>query len=312
MDLSGFSFVRNGISLYYPVTESIRSILPICSEIVVAVGKGSEGDTTREEIEAIGDRKIRIVDTIWDESQWIRGATNAIQTDIAKSHCRGDWLFYLQADEVVHERHLPAIVERCRELLPVREVEGLLFEFKHFWGDYDHFMDSHAWYRHEIRVVRNDPSIHSWHSAQSFRHFDSYEHPWQETGTRKLRVARVAAEIFHYGWVRPPRLMQRKDHALHELHVGRERARAAFAGRSQDFDYGDLSRLPVFRGTHPEVMRERIEGMDWQAELRAPASGKPKRFKHSRLRVRLLTLIENSLFGGRQVFGSRNYRVLSV
>ncbi len=312
MKISGFSFVRNGVSLYYPVTESIRSILPICDEFVVAVGKGSQGDTTREEIAAIGDPKIRIVDTVWDETQWVRGATNAVQTDIAKSHCRGDWLFYLQADEVVHERYLPTIVDRCRALERVPEVEGLLFEFKHFWGDYDHFMQSHAWYRHEIRVVRNDPKIHSWHSAQSFRHFESYEHPWQSEGARKLRVAPVAAEIYHYGWVRPPRLMQRKNHALHELHVGRERAGAAYAQKPPEFSFGSLEHLPVFREGHPAVMRERIARMDWRDELRAGAVRPAERRKHDRLGVRVLTWVEQLLFGGRQVFGNRNYQVLRV
>jgi hypothetical protein len=39
MKISGFSFVRNGIKLYYPVIESIQSILPICDEFIIAVGK---------------------------------------------------------------------------------------------------------------------------------------------------------------------------------------------------------------------------------------------------------------------------------
>jgi len=67
MKISGFSFVRNGIKLYYPVVESIKSILPIVDEFVIAVGKGDDDDTTREQIAAIGDPKIKIIDTVWEE-----------------------------------------------------------------------------------------------------------------------------------------------------------------------------------------------------------------------------------------------------
>lgn len=48
MKLSGFSFVRNGIKLYYPVVETIKSILPLVDEFVIAVGKGDEDDTSRK------------------------------------------------------------------------------------------------------------------------------------------------------------------------------------------------------------------------------------------------------------------------
>ncbi|HOR29983.1 MAG TPA: hypothetical protein PLW71_01175, partial [Candidatus Syntrophosphaera thermopropionivorans] len=117
MKISGFSFVRNGIKLYYPVVESIKSILPICDEFVIAVGQGDEDDTTRESIASLNDPKIKIIDTIWEEKYFKKGIINAYQTDIAKGACTGDWLFYLQADEVVHERYLPVIQKRCEELL---------------------------------------------------------------------------------------------------------------------------------------------------------------------------------------------------
>ena len=144
MKISGFSFVRNGIKLYYPVVESIKSILPICDEFVIAVGKGDEDDTTRESIIALNDPKIKIIDTIWEEKYFKKGIINALQTDIAKQACSGDWLFYLQADEVVHEKYLPIIQKRCEELLDREEVEGLLFRYKHFWGDYQHYHKAHG------------------------------------------------------------------------------------------------------------------------------------------------------------------------
>jgi hypothetical protein len=312
MRISGFSFVRNGVKLYYPVAESIRSILPICDEFVVAVGRGDEDDTTRQVIESIGDSKIRIIDTVWDEAHYDRGIVNAIQTDIAKEACTGDWLFYLQADEVMHEKYLPAVEARCRSLLDRHEVEGLLFGYKHFWGDYRHYQGGHGWYPFEIRVIRNLPGIHSYESAQSFRYFDRYENPRQGQGTRKLRVARVDAEIYHYGWVRPPRLMQVKRRALDTVHWGLRRAADYYEKAPEVFDYGPMDRLALFEGTHPAVMKQRIEQMDWRASLQATGSPNPHRepHKHERLKYRLLTSIENRMLGGRRIGTFKNYVLL--
>ncbi|MCF7886004.1 MAG: hypothetical protein K9M80_05885, partial [Candidatus Marinimicrobia bacterium] len=169
MKISGFSMVRNGVKLYYPVVEMIKSILPLVDEFVIAIGEGDEDDTTRNDIIGIGSEKIKIIDTVWDLEKYPNGTEHAHQTDIAKEACTGDWLFYLQADEVVHEKYLPMIKERCEELVEDQEVEGLLFKYRHFWGDYQHYQISHGWYPHEIRIIRNDPDIHSWKSAQSFR-----------------------------------------------------------------------------------------------------------------------------------------------
>ena len=312
MTISGFSFIRNGIKLSYPVVESIRSILPICDEFVIAVGQGDEDDTTREEIASLGDPKIKIIDTVWEKKYYVKGIINAIQTDIAKEACTGDWLFYLQADEVVHEKYLHVIQDRCEELLRVENVEGLLFQYKHFWGDYWHYHDSHGWYPFEIRIIRNRSSIHSWQSAQSFRRFDYYDNPRQAGGTHKLKVARIDAEIYHYGWVRPPSVMQQKKRALHSVHWGMKRANDHYDRLSREFDYGPLNRLPVFEGTHPKVMEARIQEIDWHDRLQFSGKPNPQRekHKHERFKYRLLTFIEKKLPGGRHIGGFNNYILL--
>ncbi len=310
MKISAFSFVRNGVSLYYPVVESIRSALPLVEEFVIAVGQGSPGDTTRDQIAGIGDPRIRIIDTVWDPAHFHRGAINALQTDIAMHACTGDWLIYLQADEVLHEQDLPVIRNRMLELHDDPRVEGLLFRYHHFWGDYDHCFRSHAWYSREIRAVRNRPDIHSWHSAQSFRAISRYEHPWQTGNARKLGVADVAASIYHYGWVRPPRLMQNKNRALRTVHAGTQQATREYDQAPEGFQFGPLDDVPRFNGTHPAVMQARIAAMDWQDELACATRPAPGgiRHRHQRLKSRILSWIEWTFFDGEQVFGSRNYR----
>lgn len=312
MKISGFSFVRNGIKLYYPVVESIRSILPICDEFVIAVGKGDEDDNTREQIEAIGSSKIKIIDTIWEEQYYKKGVINGMQTNIARNECSGDWLFYVQADEVVHEKYLPVIKARCEELLDKEEVDGLLFDYKHFWGDYDHYHISHGWYPNEIRIIRNKPDILSWQSAQSFRRYDYYDNPRQPEGTHKINVAKVNAYIYHYGWVRPPHLMQNKRRALDGVHWGRKKAEEFYQKAPKEFDYGPLNLLPVFKDTHPQVMKEMIARFDWADKLQK--SGKPNPYrelhKHERFKIRLHTWVEQKIMGGRSLGAFHNYHLL--
>lgn len=203
---------KNADKLYYPIKESIESILPIVDEFVVAIGDNDADDYSLERIQSINSDKIKIIRTKWDLEKFSRGTENAHQTDIAKEACNGDWLFYLQADEVIHEKYHNAIVNRCNQLLNDSRIEGLLFGYKHFWGDYNHYLLSHGWYPNEIRIIRNNKEIHSWESAQSFRRIPGFDYKdyRQHNGTYKLKVAKVDAQVYHYGWVRPPQLMQQK------------------------------------------------------------------------------------------------------
>ncbi len=287
MRVSGFTFVRNAIDLYYPVVESIRSILPICDEFIVAAGDSTDGTT--ELIRSIGDPKIQIIETRWDPNEFVRGRTNAQQTNIALDACTGDWAFYLQADEVVHEDDLPQIVKAMETYLPDPRVEGLLFDYLHFFGDYDHYMVAHGWYRKEIRIVRTRIGVRSWKSAQGFRR-----------DGKKLHVKPSGGRIFHYGWVRPPQRMTKKTHSFLTLHLGPEEANKRFPDLERPFDYGRLHGRARFTGTHPAVMRERIAAMDWEVK-----PGKT-RMRHDTLRIRLLTFLENRILGFR-LGENRNY-----
>lgn len=312
MKISAFSFVRNSDKLYYHIKEAILSVLPIVDEFVVAVGKGDDDDTTRESILSINSPKVKIIDTIWDEKYQIRGKNHSIQTNIAKNACSGDWLIYLQADEIIHEKDHKNILSQCEKYLNDSEVEGLLFNYKHFWGDYHHYHTSHGWYPYEIRIIRNNPNIHSWESAQSFRYCEDFRDPHQREGTRKLRVAKANAEIFHYGWVRPPHYMVSKAKAFTQNHKGNARAEELFKDKPKEFDYGPLNRISVFKGTHPAVMQGKIEKMDWRKKLQYAGKPNPNRelHKHETFKYRFVSILEKILNGGKQIFGFKNYELI--
>ena len=314
MKISGFTMVRNAGKLYYPIKASIMSILPLVDEFIVALGDCDEDDGTRNEIESIDSNKIRIIDTIWDLNKYANGTENAHQSDIAKESCSGDWLFYLQADEVVHEKFLPSIKDRCEQLLNDKEVEGFLFNYIHFWGDYKHFHIAHGWYPKEIRIIRNDSEIHSWESAQSFRRIPNFDYKnyRQQKSTYKLKVAPIDAYIYHYGWVRPPKFMQVKNKALDTIHKGEKKVNDLYRNRDSEFDYGPLRLTKIFDGTHPKVMKSWIEKFNWHNKLRTfgPIPSTRPRFKHEKLKYRIITFLEQKVLRGRSLGEFKNYNLL--
>lgn len=315
MKISGFSMARNADKLYYPMREAILSVLPIVDEFVVAIGKGDPDDRTLELIQSIGDPKIRIIETVWDINKFPRGMENAHQTDIARSHCTGDWLLYLQADEVIHEKYLPEIVEKCNRYVDDAEVEGMIFKYRHFWGDYQHYQKSHHWYTREIRIVRNDPDIHSWESAQSFRRipgFDGLNYRQQEN-TFKLKVIALDAYVYHYGWVRPPALMVSKTKSLDTIHKGEAAIAKEQRPENAVFDYGPLHYLSEFRESHPAVMAAWIKKFNWQDQLQY--TGKPAKNRrphvHERFKYRFMGWIKRNLPGAETLGEFRNYILLN-
>jgi hypothetical protein len=298
MKISGFSFARNADKLGYPIAESIRSVLPICDEFVIAVGKGDDTDRTRDLIIEIHSPKIRIIDTEWSGRDKLKNAIYSQQTNIALRECTGDWCFYIQADEVLHENYLDSIARRCENLLALEKVEGLLFGYRHFWGDYDHYQSGHAWYPYEIRILRNHIGIESIGDAQSFL-----------KNGRKLFAARAHADLYHYGYVRHPGLMQKRNIEIETTYRGARETKKLFEKAPHVFDFGPLDKRSVFSGTHPLVMNKRIQTMDWKHLLQY--GGKDKtRFHHDKLKYRFLTFLEQNLFGGRQIGGFKNYVLL--
>ncbi|MBA1444934.1 MAG: hypothetical protein M3H12_18450 [Chromatiales bacterium] len=201
MKISGFTFLRNGVVLGYPFEESIRSVLPICDEFVVALGESSDG--TRERIEAIGSDKIRIIDTRWNEAMQDRGYVYAQQKMIAQFNCSGDWAFYLEGDEVLHEQDLETIRATMERHLDDSAVEALVFDYFHFYGSPDWVAISPGWYRRAPRIIRNTIRNYS-PDGLFFVVMDKNKQG------RYPKAALAGAPIYHYGHVRSAARMREK------------------------------------------------------------------------------------------------------
>jgi len=250
--VSGFTFVRNVVKYDYPVVESIRSILPAVDEFIVNVGRCDDG--TLELIRSIGDPKIRIVESVWDEALRKDGLIYAQQTNIALSHCTGDWAFYIQADEVVHEDDLPRIQAAMRTHLGNPSVKGLLFRYLHFVADY---WSTNPWgYHRAVRIIRNNGELESCGDAVGF-HLTATQQYLQSGPPEWL--ASSDGRIFHYGYVKDPTTMLEKVKEQITVYHGNTPP-AAQAGLYQQsaFQFEDYAVLKEFAGRHPSVMQARI------------------------------------------------------
>lgn len=289
MKVSGFTFVRNAVKFDYPVTEAIRSVLPLCDEFVVAAGNSD--DATRQLIEAIDPAKIKIIDTVWDDHLREGGSVLAIETNKAMDAISNDsdWAFYIQADEVVHEKHLALIQAGMERFRNDSHVEGLLFNYHHFFGSYDYIASSREWYRREVRIIKNRSDIRSYKDAQGFR-----------KNGRKLNVKPLEAWIFHYGWVKPPISQQAKQESFHKHWHDDEWVRHNVLP-ANEFDYNIISGLKKFSGNHPEIMKQRIHLKNWNF---SPDPGKNKLHAGKQL----LQEIENVI--GWRIGEYKNYKIV--
>lgn len=247
MKVSLFTFIRNGVKLGYPFVESIRSALPIADEYIVAIGPSDEDeeDATLRSIEAVNDCRIKILKVRWNEKMQTAGFVYGQQKMLAQSQCMGDWAFYLEADEVLHERDLETIKDSMQRHLVDDKVDALVFDYVHFFGSPNYQAVSPGWYKRAPRIIRN--SVRTVACDGLF---------WNViVNNQKMRWPRAAlagAKIYHYGHVRPLEAMNKKQESVERYwnKIPRRLARYQIDPRA----------LRKYTGEHPEIMR------DWLAQ----------------------------------------------
>ena len=287
MKISGFTIIKDAVINDYPVVEAIRSILPVVDEMIVSVGKSNDG--TEDLILSIPSDKIKIIHSTWDPAMRQGGKILAVETNKAFQHVArdSDWAFYIQADEVIHEKYHDTIRKAAEHYLPDKRVDGLLFHYLHFYGTYDYVGDSRRWYNKEIRMIRNDKSIEAFKDAQGFRR-----------NGKRLPVKLIDAWVYHYGWVKSPQQMKKKMYETGKLWHSDEEMNVFFQS-SDIFDYKDFDSLSKFEDTHPAVMQQRISRKNWDITLDV----QQKKFS---LKNRLLYWLEKKT--GKRLFDFRNYK----
>lgn len=274
MKVSGFTFLRNGEMLGYPFVQSIKSALPLCDEFVVNIGPSEDG--TLRLVQEIGDPKIRIIENVWNEQMKVSGYVYGQQKNIAHFNCTGDWAFYLEADEVLHENELPKIRAAMEKHLPDQQVEALVFDYLHFYGNHRTYAWSPGWYRRAPRIIRN--TIRSYSPDGLF---------FLVLGTNKRgrypRAALAEATVYHYGWIRSEEQMNRKSEKVEQYWTK--------APKKIDYSQIDHAILREFSGTHPAVMADWLPRESPGLFTADPNHILSKREKKHRLMLRLERLL---------------------
>lgn len=291
MKISGVTIIRNAVINDYPVVEAIKSILPVVDEMIVAVGDSD--DETEDLIKNICSDKIKIVHSQWDFSLRKGGSILAVETNKALAHISEDtnWIFYIQGDEVVHEQYHENIRRALQKYQHDEKVDGLLFKYLHFYGTYDYVADSRKWYNVETRIIRNNRNISAYRDAQGFR----------KDGNKKIDVALIDAYVYHYGWVKNPKQMKIKQKNMAPLWFEDDNLVSKIQAEEEFFDYSNFDSLKKFTGTHPFVMKDRINKKNWHLELDVSR-------KKMKLKYRILQWIEN--LTGKRLFTFTNHIII--
>lgn len=187
--------VKNGLTNGYPFWESLTSSIPIADEIVVSEGFSNDG--TYEAILKFQKKygsKVKVFRCDWNKFKSESGAVIAKVSQEAINFCSKSWIYYLQADEIVHPRNVDFIKRVVNS-----NHNSVCFNFNHFIGSWKPLPPGGAAYSTAIRMVRKIPSIYLLGDG------------WTFAGqiAPVLGPNGVPKPVYHFGWVFPKNIDQK-------------------------------------------------------------------------------------------------------
>jgi len=147
--------IKNGLVNGYPFWESLLSCCSFADEIVIS--EGYSRDRTYDALKVFQERhpnKVKLFRTNWDRFRSGCGEVIAKVSSEAISKCSRQWVYYLQADEIIHEKNIEFIRN-----IPSSKFNSVKFMFAHFIGSWKPLPVGGAAYSSAIRMVRNIPAI---------------------------------------------------------------------------------------------------------------------------------------------------------
>ena len=129
--ISGFMIVRNVLEQGYPFVEAIASALPICDEFLISDGLSTDG--TYEVVKRIAslNPKIKLFQCKWPDKKDLTVLSDV--TNEVRSKCRFEYIFSVQANEVIHEQSAP-FIKALPAMLPT--IETFNFPYMQMLNEY--------------------------------------------------------------------------------------------------------------------------------------------------------------------------------
>jgi len=240
--ISGFTLVRNAEILNFPFRESVLSALPLCEEFIINCGDSDDGTALIcEKLKQEFPNKIKIIHSVWTKENQTGGYQLKLHTDHALQACKSPWLLYLQADEVLHSEDYSTIRAALQKASHVDTIDGLVFDYLHFYGNYSYVCRGRNWYRREVRIFKNGRNIESFKDAQGFR----------RAGNR-LKALHSGARIFHYGYVRDQAGLVSKRQEMSQWWGEKPEE------KKESLKFFKPVGLQAFLKTHPPVMTDKV------------------------------------------------------
>lgn len=228
MKISGVMPLRNAVKLGYPFELAIRSLRPLCDEVVVLVDPTSEDDTLAR-VRALTPDVI--VESAWDTENHA-GHVNCeitIQTRKAIAATTGDWIFSLQADEMLHESEIDQIRWEIEEA-DRHGITGIEFLRIYFYRTLTQVrVDWSIWM---VRLFMQDRWKPDVDGAMRFDPCAANE-----------RRMPSAAKIYHYSRVGDPHLIAERVRNLDRFFHAPETVQS---GDLPTYDFSTLRRLDTY------------------------------------------------------------------
>jgi len=248
------TIARNVIKLNYPLDRVIKSIAPLVDEVIISVDPTSVDDSVDyvhdlmlEVNSSIGRDVVRYIESCWDlDNIGPTGPEFARQTNIAMDACTGDWLFYLQCDEAIHEKDYSKI----RSLITAEDVDAYSMARLYFYGDLDTVRDD--WTTPIIRLFRKGTRVSSGDAMNT-------------SGDGIVKECDVP--IYHYSRIGDPSIITKRILSLDKLFHSNEKLLDEEELKPYDFSTHNFdcmhksdvdvgrqevgSNFSIFFGTHP-------------------------------------------------------------
>lgn len=267
----------NLLIMDYPFDAALASALAVCDEAVVIVGQSE--DATRDWVYALqnehGRDRVHVQETIfqfdlgWQERWW----------NEAQALTRAEWLWFIDADELVHEDHH----DRVRQAL-ASEADLINVRFVHLYAT-DHWQVAQGFLTNNTRLGRRSVDFRMVNLATNGRKASACAMRATLAGEEinahtydGPEIVRLAVPILHYGWARFAQALaisQTKHHAWYANGNGLQDGHVPEVPPYR-FDLAGMhgaGRLAPYSDTHPALLddwrqahRTVWEGLDAELE----------------------------------------------